>query len=419
MSAPTDAGRPASGLRLILPAMVVASGLGYGVQVLIPILVDEVTYVDVTAFWSALFLCVAAATGVQQEVTRATSRSVAPAGGTRTLGVFAAVVAPALAVLAAVVGAAVAAVVAPERAVVFPLALAVGLAGYALVAILVGTAFGTQAWAGAALGMSADPAVRIIAVGLLWVAVALGAGTLGFDALAFAVVIPFWIAAAILWLRLRRDPGSHVAVDAPVPTLLGHSAQTIVSSTALGFVSVGLPLVVTLIGAGVPRAQLAGVLLVVTLARAPLVSPALALQSYLTVRFRAAASPLRAVLIPAAAVLVVGVVGAVAGAFLVGPLMGLLPGDYVVPSPWFVVAVIASAALVAVACVTGAALLSRSRHAWYTAGWVVTALVAIGVAMIPLGLEQRVIWMLVCGPLVGCVVHLVGVARTPVGQVSA
>ena len=44
---------------------------------------------------------------------------------------------------------------------------------------------------------------------------------------------------------------------------------------------------------------------------------------------------------------------------------------------------------------------------------------AIGVAMIPLGFEQRVIWMLVCGPLVGCVVHLVGLVRTPVGQVSA
>ena len=133
----------------------------------------------------------------------------------------------------------------------------------------------------------------------------------------------------------------------------------------------------------------------------------MSLQSYLVVQFRDAADRAsRRLLLVLAGIAATGIVLAALG-WLIGPAVfgWLFPGEPV-PDGWFVAALVISSALVAAMFVSGAAVLARSQHFIYSAGWVVGAVVTVGVLLLPLDLATRTILALIAGPAVGLAVQL-------------
>jgi len=397
--------RPGGGLAYILGATVVAGGIGYVIQAAVPAFLDAAQYVVFSVFWSIVYLVVSGLSGIQQEATRA-SRSTPEGGGWPVLGRFATI----YAVAAAVVVAATAALWAPRvfGADTVPLvaALAAGAVGYTFVAAISGALYGVKDWRGVAAMTVTDAGVRLLTVGA---AVLLGAGLV---VIGWAVALPFAVAAAVVWIVAGRGIRSRLSLDAALPTLLRHSLQTVAAAIATGIMISGLPFLLGVSSGRADAALLASLILVITLTRAPLVIPLLALQSYLVVTFRDAADRVaRRVLVWGAGLLAVtGVLSALA--VVVGPwVIALLYGDrYELPSAAYA-GIVASAGLTGLLCITGPAVLAAGRHTLYLAGWAAASVVTVACLFVPADELARVLTALLAGPLVGIAVHVAGLLR--------
>lgn len=399
-------------LRMIVPAMILASVLGYGAQIIAPILLPARQYVTFSAYWSVLFLCIAGMTGVQNEIARSARSVASPTNADRILSRYALAVGVGASLLGLAAGVALDMLLQSGSAVALTISLTAGVGGYALLAIVAGVLYGARRWDGVALLIVADPAVR----GLLFAAI----GALSLTGLLHAeltwlllsTAVPFVIALALIWIFYGRTAVETVAIDARVSELLRNSLHTILASGSLGFMVAGMPLMIGMIGRETSSALVAGTILVVVLTRAPIVSPLVALQSYLTVDFRDAPSrvPRRVTWI----VIVIALASVIVACLVVvvAPLaVNSLPG-YVLPSPATIIFIVLSAGLVGIQSVTGAAVLARSRHRLYAGGWVVTALAVVGLAFVPLGFEARLVVALCLPPLAGIAVHLAGLLCT-------
>lgn len=399
---------PGSGLRSILPAMVVASGLGYAVQLMAPAMLSAADYVGFSLFWSALFLCVSALSGVQNEVSRASY----DAGGQRDRTVFrryAIVIVGVSAAVAIAAAFAVATTVLPGNVAVVVIPFAVGVISVALITLLTGALYGTRRWGGVAVAIIADPAIRAVMFASVIVAMLLTSGwPVPLSITLLAVAAPFALAAVVVWFSSARAAVSTIDVDVDLATLLKNTALTLLASTSLGFMVAGMPIIVTVLGRDSPKELVAGTVLLVVLMRAPLVSPMIALQSYLTVTFRDAPHQAwrRAALVAgglAAATATLAVVAAV----WARPIAAALLPQYVLPEPWVIAAIVAGAGVVGCQTVTGAVVLSRSLHRVYAAGWLVTALVTLALAFLKIDFGVAVAISLTIPGLIGVAVHVV------------
>jgi len=384
---------------VVLLAATAVSGLaGYLVTFFVAAAVTPAAYAAFAVFWSTLFLVVGALGGIQQEITRAAGVRDA-ADGTAPLGRFA-------------VGAALAAIVvllatAPLWTLVaggHPLtvvALAVGAGAYCLVAVTSGALYGARAWLPIATLILVDGVLRLAGV-----LVALALPEPG-RALEVAVVLPFPLALAIvLPVVARRLRG--IRADVPLPRLTRNTVLAVLAAGASAVLISGFPALVSAATPGEPAAALAPLLLALMITRAPIVIPAMAMQSLLIVRFRDAG--VRAVLL---AVVLVGVVTALLAALtaVVGPAL-LLAGfgpDYAVDGS-LLAALVASSGLIAALIVGGAGLLAASRHSVYVAGWVVAVVVTVAAFLLPLGAEPRIIVAALAGPAAALLVQLVALA---------
>lgn len=398
--------RARSGLLPILVATAVAGLLGYVIQLLAPaLLADADDYLAFSVFWSALYLAVTALSGIQQEVTRA-AHPAAHEPPSRTLRDFTllviGVVIAAVAVLTAVFGA----LVFPVQTWALAGWLAVGLVGYVVTAALSGVLYGLSLWREIAALTIVDAVVRalLVVAGLV----------LGLDPVWIAglVAVPFILAFGLVWLAVRRRVVGAFRLDVGWRRLTTNSLGTVVASTATGAMITGLPLFLRLTTPGTDATALAGVILAITITRAPFIVPLMALQSWLITVFKASKRSLtRPVLLAIAAGLGITALAAVVG-WLLGPWLVevVSAGRYAVPAD-LMAAIVASACLVALMAVTGPALLSRSRHVPYVAGWVVAALATVAILVTPLPLEPRLVAALLIPPVIGIAVHLVAVAR--------
>ncbi|MFS0733669.1 hypothetical protein ABC304_16920 [Microbacterium sp. 1P10UB] len=397
--------RSGGGLAYILGATAVAGAIGYVIQAAVPAFVDQAQYVVFSVFWSIVYLVVSGLSGIQQEATRA-SRSSAQGGGWRVLARFAVV----YAAIAAVIVAATAVLWAPGvfGADTVPLvaALAVAAVGYAFVAAISGALYGVKDWRGVAGMTVADAGVRLLTVGA---AVLLGAGLV---AIGWAVAVPFTLAALIIWLIAGRGIRSRLALDADLPTLLRHSLHTVGAAIATGVMISGLPFLLGVTSARDDAALLASLILVITLTRAPLVIPLLALQSYLVVTFRDAAEHVRRRVLVWGTGLLGATVVLSALAVVVGPwVVSLLYGDrYELPAPAYA-AIVASAGLTGLLCITGPAALAGGRHRLYLAGWIAASAVTVASLFLPVPELPRVLTALLAGPVVGVAVHATGLLQ--------
>ncbi|WP_194409116.1 hypothetical protein [Microbacterium cremeum] len=404
----TSSDRRSNGLVFVLGATVVAGLSGYAIQLLAAALLpDAGAYLSFSAFWSTMYLLGSAVGGVQQEVARAT-RPAVNAGPGQSLRPFTAVAALAALLAAAAVGLLLGPVAFGEGSESLTPPLIAGLLGYVLTSVATGLFYGTHRLTAVAALIVTDAVLRGCAV---VVALLLG---LPLEVVALAITLPFAIAVVAVWMAVRRSVVGSYALDVGTMRMARNAGHTVVAAAATGVMVTGMPLLFRIALADAPAATVASITLAVTLTRAPFIIPVMALQSFLTVRFRDAEREtprrLRHYLLLAAGV---GVLAVGAGWF-VGPwaVAWISNGQYGVSGVTSAL-VVASAVLVGCLCITGPALLARGRHAPYSAGWVVAAAATVALLFfLPAGPESRALFSLVAAPIAGLLVHLVAIARS-------
>jgi hypothetical protein len=397
------------GVALILVATAVAGGCGYIANILVGATRSAADYVEFGVFWSALYLLIAALSGVQQEVTRATHRrtdgdtSPNPA---RNFGIAAAVV---VGLLIAASGPLWSGALFPKDGLTFVLPIAFGAAAYVVVAVIAGTLYGLSLWRGIALMMTLDGVLRLAAI---IVALAIGGGI---NALAWAVVLPFILTPLIVWWFLRRSVVGRTKLDVGYGPLIRNVFGTVLASIATGLLISGFPLVLRVTSPGAGESEMGALIFAINLVRAPLVIVVLSLQSYLVVRFRNTPEHAIGTFVRLATLIVgCGLVLAVAAWYFLSPVLGIFGSEYAL-EPWVIAGLVLTSSILGVLCVSGPLALSRSQHVVYTTGWVVAALVSTAVLLIPGDSATRMLVSLAIGPVVGASVHVFGViARRPV-----
>ena len=375
-------------------------------------------------FWAALFTVTGIITGIQPEITRAVgtarTQTVSAEGsapqGARVVTVTAA--------LGAIAGALVlvssplwAGQQIPHSAAVGVTVMAVGVFLYALQATMSGVTAGEDRWYLFAAVGGLESAGRLI---LMLAAALLIPSLAGLEA---ATVIPMglWLILALVTVSGRRLWVARA--DVPAGRLITNILWSFLSSAAAAVLMMGFPNVLKASGAAESEPVVLGTLiLAISITRSPIMIPLQAFQgvavsAFLKQRHR----PVAAFIKPAAAVVAVGVVGALA-AYLVGPLLfrliyppaaGAESAYEAAASGITLGALVFASALLALMTLSGNMALAVNQHRIYLAGWVVAAAVTLGLAfLLPAPLVLRAIVALAVGPVCGFVVHMVGVSVT-------
>ncbi|MBZ8177599.1 hypothetical protein GSS88_07315 [Corynebacterium sp. 3HC-13] len=286
--------------------------------------------------------------------------------------------------------------------------LALGLAGYIFQAVLSGVLSGLALWHHYASLLALDATLRLVLSFLAWFC----EWGLGSFMLITVIGAAAWL--VVLAGSPHRKLILSALTDVNAATLRRRTLSAMAATGASAALITGFPVFVqvsqglhpTTASSGV---TVAGVILAVSLTRAPILVPLTRFQSALIVRFVDNKERLtHTLLMPVAAVLSVGLLGALA-AWAVGPwLLTLLYGeDFWVPGLVLAIFTFASACT-GTLIITGAASLAIEKHSRYVAGWIIASVVAFGVLLLPFPLSWGVCAALVIGPLSGTAVHLAG-----------
>ena len=396
------------GLLAILSATAVAGILGYAVQITVPIwLNDTKQYIQFASFWSVTFLLVSMVSGMQQEITRATGKFtsqtlISPPHVNGSFRKSMSIIALNLSI-GAVFVVVFLSVFAGEKlfdahTLSMTIAMFIAVIGYIAVALISGVFYGAEAYGLAAMTTGVDAFLRFL---IVFSAAALG---LGVDVLAFGVAIPFGVTAIFMWLVSRNKFKHQLHLDTTASKILFNGIQVMLAALASGALISGLPAMLAVISTGIRVDTLASIVLTLTLTRAPLVIPLLALQSFLVVNYqklglksKQRASALFLVIL-ATSVLIAGV------GWLVGPgAMKLVYGtSFVLSNESFFLIVLSGGTTAALAAISPV-LLARNKHLHYLLSWAIS--VAVTLIGLFLAAESVPISLLaiVLGPVVGCI----------------
>ena len=388
-------------------------------------------------FWAALFTVTGIITGIQPEITRAVgtarTRAVADralanraasgrtvsAEGSAPQGARVVTVATALGAIASALVLVSSPLWAghqiPHSAAVGVTVMAVGVFLYALQATMSGVTAGEDRWYLFAAVGGLESAGRLI----LMLAAALMIPSLAGLEVATVVPMGLWLILAFVTVSGRRLWVARA--DVPAGRLITNILWSFLSSAAAAVLMMGFPNVLKASGAAESEPVVLGTLiLAISITRSPIMIPLQAFQgvavsAFLKQRHR----PVAAFIKPAAAVVAVGAVGALA-AYLVGPLLfrliyppaaGAESAYEAAASGITLGALVFASALLALMTLSGNMALAVNQHRIYLAGWVVAAAVTLSLAfLIPAPLVPRAIVALAVGPVCGFVVHMVGVA---------
>lgn len=391
--------RGRSGLALVLVATAVAGAGGYAITTIAARGLGAEGYGVFAVFWGSLYLAVGALAGIQQELARASAPPEGGADDRRRLAVFALLAAAAVAVLGAVVVVLAAGALFRADAGALGTLLVVGATLSAAVAAGTGAVYGLRDWRAVALIIVLDVALRLVGVTLVAV---LGGGIV---MMAIGTVAPFVVMALLVAVLLRTRPAR---LDVGLSGLARQSVGTVLAGIGIAVLVSGFPLLIG-VAATEPLAEVGAVVYGLTLIRAPLVVGVLALQSYLVVVFRTRHSIAR-VLLAAGGVAVLGGLFTLLVLLVGAPIVSALGGADFAVAPASLAGFAAASTATAVIAVTGAAVLARSRHRLYVAGWTIAAVVAtVLLFAVPGTISDRVVLALSAGPVVGVLLHLVGV----------
>ena len=361
-------------------------------------------------FWGAFGLVTGAANGLLQETTREIRSTLyageSAAGRPRIHPLR----------VAAMVGVAAAVVIAGSSPLWSPRVfveerwlsvalLSVGLAGFCLHSTLLGMLAGANRWTQYGVLMVTDALIRVtIAVATFVV----GWGLAGF----------LWatVGGAVAWLiTLATSPTARstarLLASGSMAVFLRGTAHSITAAGASAILVMGFPVLLKLTSNEL-GAQGGVIILAVTLTRAPLLVPLMAMQGNLIAHFvDERTDRLRALLAPAAIIAGIGAIG-VAAAGLVGPwLLRVGFGAQYNASGELLAWLTAAAVAIAMLTLTGAAAVAAALHSAYSLGWVGATAASGLLLLLPLPLETRTVVALLCGPLVGIGVHLLALAR--------
>lgn len=383
-------------------ATVIAGAIGYLIQFAIPILAPD-SYLSFATTWSAIYLVVTCLSGLQQELTRA-SRSEATGSGFRTWISFTLITSLAATTIVFVIFSLSGSTLFPADAGLLMSAIAMAAFGYSLVAALSGAVYGLKDWNAVAGLTIGDSVIRSLTI-----AVALVAGGSAV-LLGWAVAVPFLLAAVGVWIWVGRRIKLRLSVDVGLRRLFRNSVATVIASLSTGALISGLPLLLKAFASDAGPELLASLILALTLTRAPLVVPLLALQGYLVVSFRDHPNHVSSRVLRWVALVIGGVIILAGIAAWFGPtLMRWLFAGFVVLSPLDLALIVVSAGLTGVMCITGPAVLAANRHKWYTAGWASSAAISIAMLLLPIDAHLRIMVALLAGPIVGSMVHVLAI----------
>ena len=362
-------------------------------------------------FWGAFGLVTGAAFGLLQEATREVrSAPGTDVDGPRTRPMR----------VAAMVGIAAAAVIAcssplwsshvfVEMRVLSVALLSVGLAGFCLVATLMGMLAGVDRWSEYGSLMATDALMRVAVAAATFV---VGWGLVGY----------LWatVAGSVAWLIMMiAAPAARAAARTSTAgdtmAFLRGTAHSIAAAGASAILVMGFPVLLKATS-GDLGATGGVVILAVTLTRAPLLVPLTAMQGNLIAHFvDQRTHRLRALVAPAALVVGLGLLGVLA-AWLVGPwLVRAAFGAQYRADGALLASLTAAAIAIALLTLTGAAAVAAALHRAYAVGWVSATVASALLLLLPLHLETRTVLALLCGPVVGIAVHLAALARSSPG----
>lgn len=394
-------------------ATAITAACGYAVLYLAARNLDPAGFSVFGVFWGAFGLVTGAANGLLQESTREVRAALGHRGTsdgphTHPMRVAAAVGLASAAVVAGTSPAWAPHVFAEARPLSVAL-LSVGLGGFCLHATLLGMLAGTGRWTQYGSLMVTDAVIRVVIATATFL---LGWGLVGF----------LWatVGGAVAWiLMLSMSSGARSAARVRTPggvsVFLRGAAHSIAASGASAILVMGFPV---LLKATSGQLGAAGgvVILAVTLTRAPLLVPMTAMQGNLIAYFvdhqaGGRGTRLQALAKPAAVVVAVGALGVIA-AGSVGPwLLHIAFGPEYQTSGTLLAWLTAGAVSIAILTLSGAATVAAALHRAYSLGWVAATVAAALLLTLPLNLETRTVVALLCGPLVGIVVHLAALAR--------
>lgn len=406
---------PAAGARQsvlwMLGGTIITGLAGYLVMWLTARAIGAAEYAVFGVFWSALFLVVGVLFGLQQEATRVvvdeTQTDEASAPRRRSsLWVFAA----GAGLLVAVALAATALLWAPpalgdHSMLAVQVALGSGLS--AIVAVASGMLAGRQRWRVLGAVIAADGLLRLTCVGV----VLLTLPTPG--PLAWAVIAPYVLIVTGLFAiggrRFIRDGRVRLSYR----RLTANSGQTVVAASATAVLINGFPLVLSLVAHDLDAALLGALIFAITLTRAPLLVPLMALQSYLVTAFTLRRDEQRRLLVTWLGIVAVGAVAIATVVWLAGEwaLDVFVGPEFALPASLLAGLVLAAGCIGAL-CVSGPALLARGLHTAYAVGWVVASVATVVILFLPGPITVLIPLALAAGPLVGVAVHLIVLARS-------
>lgn len=285
--------------------------------------------------------------------------------------------------------------------------ICVSTAFLAMQAGLAGLLSGTGRWAPFGMLLTAEAALRILIAA--WAAWS-GAAMAGFMYATVAGVI-----ATPIMLALTR-PGREVApvrTDVPLGRFLRNGGQAMVAAAGAALLVVGFPVLMRATRPDADPIVLSNLLLAVLLTRAPILTPVTSFQNAIVVYFvDRLAQGRRALVLPSAIVLGVGLIGAFL-AWLLGPAIFELMGDGFQIGGDLLAALTFAASITGLLYVTGAATLARERHGRYVAGWWVAAIVSTLLLIVIPGLVTATVVALIAGPAAGALTHILFGLRGP------
>jgi len=393
-----------SGVVFILGATAVAGVAGYIVQGVAPLLLHGAeNYLRFQTFWSTLYLAVAALSGIQQEVTRATHRRApnSPRAPRTFAQPFAAAVSAATLLIVLSTAALWAPALFPVSTVPLVLALAAATTGYAGAAVLSGLLYGLRLWRAVALLTSADAILRLVLI------IVVGAIAPTLSALGWAVAVPFTLALAVVWMSHRQRVVDNYEFDVPLRRLAQNSGKTLLGAVSIGVLTSGLPMLIDVTSRSEDAATVGALTFVITLTRAPVVIVVLALQSYLTVRFRDRAARASRELLSLLGGLAAATVAIALAAFVLEPpvLEAIWGPEYRVDGATCALVVL-SAGMTGALGITGSAVLARADHRSYMWGWVGAAVLLVVLMLTPMDVTPRVLMATAVAPVLGLLIHL-------------
>lgn len=399
----------------IMTATAIGGGAGYLLIVFAGVRLGAEQYGTFAVFWSGFYLVVSALGGVQQEVARAVSPAPpdSAAWSRPVVRDFAVAASLLMGVVVLVSFGPAARVLFPAGGVAMVFPLAVGVSASVAVVVVVGVFYGLNYWRAIASMVILESLLRLILTGTLLLF------TTDLIVLAWAVVVPSALTPILMWLFMRRDVIGRFSTDVGLSGLTWNTARTVTGAAATGILVSGFPFVLGATSHGDPETAVAALMFSINLARAPIVIVVLSLQSYFVILFQRSLS----------ARLVIRLLGLLAGAtvilsglaWMLGPelLESFFGSDFVVSGPTLA-AVVGSGGAVGALCMTGPALLARSNHAGFSAGWLTAAAATVALLLLPIPLDLRVSVSLWVGPLCGLATHawllLRGTTRRPSGQ---